>query len=822
MSPSGPKKHARTNKNIDGTKRRWTADERSARRTVKGGRPAAPRDSERYPRDDRRDDQGGQRNQDGQRNQGGQRNQDDRGRDARSRELPASRWSSDRGSGQGWNSRSGGRSDWQNRRDAGGRPAAGDSRGSARDDRPGADRYRSDDRRPSSSRAGRPSAGGYRGSRDTRGYQGSQNRGYQGSDDRGGYQRRDDRGGYQGSQSRGYQRSDDRGGPQRYQGSDDRGGPQRYQGSDDRGGERGSQTRGYQGSRNSGYQGSDARGYRGSDDRDHRGSTSYRGHPDRDDRGQNRRDDDRGGWQDRGHGSRRDDGATGGYDSAPREGYQGRDDRAPRRDFRDDRGPRVNRPSPARGASTLRPGAADKRRYDTRGARPRQDRQEEPTETDTMEWTAPTVSVSDDDQQVTGFSELGIPQPLVAALASQGITSPFPIQTAAMPDAMAGRDLLGRGRTGSGKTLAFGLPMITRLAQTPGALGVRGLVLVPTRELAMQVADVLAPLASELQLSVALVAGGMAYGPQLRAFERGVDIVVATPGRLIDLMEQGAANLSTVEITVLDEADHMADLGFWPAVTTIVDATPADGQRMLFSATLDHAIDALVRRYLHDPVTHEVDPDRASISTMTHRFWVVAPHHKNEMTARVAGRKGRTIVFVRTQQGADRVARQLREAGILAGSLHGGLTQGARARILAAFKDGHVPVLVATDVAARGIHVDEVSMVLQVDPPMMGKDYLHRSGRTARAGEDGVVLSIVLPHQRKQVLRLAEHAGVNVRFEQVTPDDELVDEVAGVAAERPVVSEEDYAAIIAPPVAKSRRPRSGYRPHGGYQGRRRG
>ena len=232
----------------------------------------------------------------------------------------------------------------------------------------------------------------------------------------------------------------------------------------------------------------------------------------------------------------------------------------------------------------------------------------------------------------------------------------------------------------------------------------------------------------------------MAYAPQIKAFERGVDVVVATPGRLIDLLEQGAADLSQVEVMVLDEADHMSDLGFLPAVTTILDAVPADGQRLLFSATLDGAVDKLVRRYLADPVTHEVDSGKASVTTMSHHVLLLAPHHKNQVTAEIANREGRTVIFARTQMGTDRIAGQLRDAGVMAGALHGGLTQGARARILAAFKSGEVPVLVATDVAARGIHVDDVSLVLQVDPPKTHKDYLHRAGRTARAGEEGAVV----------------------------------------------------------------------------------
>ena len=459
----------------------------------------------------------------------------------------------------------------------------------------------------------------------------------------------------------------------------------------------------------------------------------------------------------------------------------------------------------------------DRPRASTERGRPADRQRNEEPSSDQMEWTAPEVKAVASTS--TGFADLGVPSELTAVLAGLGITEPFPIQTATIPDALEGRDVLGRGRTGSGKTLGFGLPMLTRLTTKRG-MGVRGLVLVPTRELAMQVADVLAPLARATGLDVTLVAGGMPYGPQLRAFERGVDVVVATPGRLVDLLDQGAASLASVEVTVIDEADHMADLGFWPAVTRIVDETPAEGQRLLFSATLDGAVDKLVKRYMHDPVHHEVDPAQSSISTMRHEFWLVAPHHKNDLSTRVASRGGRTLVFARTQQGADRIAARLRESGVLAGALHGGLTQGARARVLAAFKDGRLPVLVATDVAARGIHVDDVSLVLQIDPPANGKDYLHRSGRTARAGEDGVVVSLLLRHQRRQVAMLAQAAGVHAEFVAVEPGDDIVTEIAGADIAGEPISEEAYAALVAPPVLR-RRPRTGPRSprQGGWQRR---
>lgn len=436
-----------------------------------------------------------------------------------------------------------------------------------------------------------------------------------------------------------------------------------------------------------------------------------------------------------------------------------------------------------------------------------------------MTWSATELedvdasTVADD----AGFAELGLPKVLVAALEQQGITSPFPIQAATIPDALEGKDVLGRGRTGSGKTLGFGLPLLARLAHGEAAVsGAPGaVILVPTRELALQVADVIAPLAKTVGLSTTLIAGGMGFGPQIKAFDRGVDIVVATPGRLIDLMEQGIADLSQVQIAVLDEADHMADLGFMPAVTTILDAIPAGGQRLLFSATLDRGVDRLVQKYLTDPVTHEVDSAKASVTTMVHRILHILPHDKNATTAAIANRDGRTVVFVRTQRGADRVAEQLRQAGVMAGALHGGLTQGARARILKAFKDGAVPVLVATDVAARGIHVDEVSLVLQVDPPMSSKDYLHRAGRTARAGEEGLVVTLTLPHQKKEMRRITGQAGVKgVEPVELRPEDPRLAELTGARTPNSEpITDEEYQALIAPPRAQ-RKSRGGPRKKG--------
>ncbi|MFC9854305.1 DEAD/DEAH box helicase [Streptomyces prasinus] len=360
------------------------------------------------------------------------------------------------------------------------------------------------------------------------------------------------------------------------------------------------------------------------------------------------------------------------------------------------------------------------------------------------------------------FASLGLPEGVVRKLAQNGVTSPFPIQAATIPDALAGKDILGRGRTGSGKTLSFGLPTLTTLSggrtekHKP-----RAVILTPTRELAMQVADALQPYGDVLGLKMKVVCGGTSMGNQIYALERGVDILVATPGRLRDIINRGACSLENVEIAVLDEADQMSDLGFLPEVTELLDQIPAGGQRMLFSATMENEIKTLVNRYLKDPVHHEVDAAQGAVTTMSHHILVVKPKDKAPVTAAIASRKGRTIIFVRTQLGADRVADQLREAGAKADALHGGMTQGARTRTLADFKDGYVDVLVATDVAARGIHVDGIDLVLNVDPAGDHKDYLHRAGRTARAGRTGTVVSLSLPHQRRQIFRLMEDAGVD-------------------------------------------------------------
>jgi superfamily II DNA/RNA helicase len=376
------------------------------------------------------------------------------------------------------------------------------------------------------------------------------------------------------------------------------------------------------------------------------------------------------------------------------------------------------------------------------------------------------------DDGPTTFADLGVPAPLVEALAADGITSPFPIQVATLPDSLAGRDVLGRGRTGSGKTLAFGLPLVARLATSDGrrqARRPRALVLVPTRELANQVFAVVDPLGRALGLRTTTVFGGVGQNPQVKALTAGVDIVVACPGRLEDLIGQGHADLSAVEITVLDEADHLADLGFLPAVRRLLDRTPAGGQRLLFSATLDNGVDVLVRRYLTDPTTHSVDPAVAPVSTMEHHVFQVAGGDKAEVVRQLASGLGRSVLFTRTKHQAKKLARQLTAAGVPAVDLHGNLSQNARERNLEAFTTGTSRVLCATDIAARGIHVDDVALVVHVDPPAEHKAYLHRSGRTARAGAGGLVVTISTPEQAGEVRALTRQAGIAPRVSAVRP-----------------------------------------------------
>jgi superfamily II DNA/RNA helicase len=615
------------------------------------------------------------------------------------------------------------------------------------------------------------------------------------SSDRPSFERRDDRGGDRG----GFQRRDDRG----FQRREDR---PSFDRRDDRGGDRG------------GFQRRDDRGDRGFQRREDRPSFERRDDR-RDDRG-----GDRGGFQ------RRDDRGD--------RGFQRREDR-PSFERRDDRGGdrggfqrRDDRPS------------FDRRndRRDDRGAdrAPVSFDDAEAERMDADSWTKSTrADVSDGPVDVAadnGFAALGLPERIVERLAREGITSPFPIQTATIPDALAGKDVLGRGQTGSGKTLAFGLPLITRLLEADLPRRPRkphALILTPTRELAMQISDALEPLVHVVGLRHKLVAGGLSYTTQINALNKGVDILIATPGRLNDLLERGAVEMDDIAITVLDEADHMAEMGFMAEITTSLDKIPADGQRLLFSATLDRGIDDLVAKYLNEPVVHSTDDATASVETMEHHVLLIDPQHKKVITAEVANREGRTVVFCRTKLGADRIALQLREQGVMAAALHGGLNQGQRNRVLGAFRDGTLPVLVATDVAARGIHVDDVSVVLQVDPPADHKDYLHRSGRTARAGDKGTVVTLALPHQRKTMERQLKDAGLEISPVRATPGDAIIAATGATTPSGVAIAEDDFQRLIAGPKQHRRAPagprgprqgqRSGSRPHqGGGRDDRRG
>lgn len=372
-------------------------------------------------------------------------------------------------------------------------------------------------------------------------------------------------------------------------------------------------------------------------------------------------------------------------------------------------------------------------------------------------------------------------EPLTNVLAARGITTPFPIQIQTLPDTLAGRDVLGRGKTGSGKTLAFSIPLVSRLAghqRRPSQPS--GLVLAPTRELATQITATLEPLAAAYDLRVTTIFGGVPQGRQVAALRSGVDIVVACPGRLEDLMKQRLISLDSVRITVIDEADHMADLGFLPGVTRILAATPNGGQRLLFSATLDNGVDKLVKRFLRNEVLHSVDGANSPVSAMTHHvFHVSGVQAKKEVVHRLASGTGRRIMFMRTKHQARKLAKQLTESGVPAVDLHGNLSQPARDRNLAAFSAGEARVLVATDIAARGVHVDGIELVVHIDPPAEHKAYLHRSGRTARAGNAGDVVTVVLPEQRKDTEVLIRRAGIRVTPQQVTADSAAVHAVAG-------------------------------------------
>ncbi|MGW3740067.1 DEAD/DEAH box helicase [Streptomyces sp. NPDC005146] len=382
---------------------------------------------------------------------------------------------------------------------------------------------------------------------------------------------------------------------------------------------------------------------------------------------------------------------------------------------------------------------------------------------------------------VEAFAELDMPAALLKTLAAQGVTDPFPIQGATLPNSLAGRDILGRGRTGSGKTLAFGLALLARTAgRRSEPRAPLALVLVPTRELAQQVTDALTPYATSVNLRLATVVGGMSITKQSGTLRRGAEVLVATPGRLKDLIERGDCRLDQVSITVLDEADQMADMGFMPQVVALLKQVEPDGQRMLFSATLDKNIDRLVKMFLTDPVVHSVDPSAGAVTTMEHHVLHVADEtDKKAVATRIAAREGRVIMFVDTKRAADRFAKRLLASGVRAAALHGGRSQPQRNRTLDQFKNGQVTALVATNVAARGIHVDDLDLVVNVDPPTDHKDYLHRGGRTARAGESGSVVTLVLPEEKREMTRLMADAGIAPRTTRIKSSDEELTRITG-------------------------------------------
>ncbi|GAA1933135.1 DEAD/DEAH box helicase [Brevibacterium antiquum] len=419
------------------------------------------------------------------------------------------------------------------------------------------------------------------------------------------------------------------------------------------------------------------------------------------------------------------------------------------------------------------------------------------------------------------FAELGVPSALTDRLRAEGKTEAFPIQKDTLPDTLAGRDVLGRGKTGSGKTLAFAIPMVTRLSESDpagrkkGRLP-RGLILAPTRELATQITNVVDPLAQAYGMSTTTIFGGVKQRRQEIALNAGVDIVVACPGRLEDLLQQGLVSLDNIQVTVLDEADHMADLGFLPGVTRILARTPEQGQRMFFSATLDNGVDKLVRRFLHNEIRHSVDDPNSHVSAMTHHVFEVADEDKNDLIQRLASGTGRRILFTRTKHRAKRFTRQLTAQGIPAVDLHGNLSQGARDRNLAAFSEGNVRVLVATDVAARGVHVDSIELVVHVDPPTEHKAYLHRSGRTARAGSSGDVVTVMLPGERKDTTMLLRKAAIKVTPQKVTADSPAVADLVGEIAD---YVDPQIAIQAAAEKQKAEQPQGGQR---SSSGRRRG
>ncbi|MFD7555312.1 DEAD/DEAH box helicase, partial [Streptomyces sp. NPDC059835] len=425
------------------------------------------------------------------------------------------------------------------------------------------------------------------------------------------------------------------------------------------------------------------------------------------------------------------------------------------------------RPTRGRGAAQGRPKAGAGRQKSAPAPRPQEFTMPEPI--------APALP------PVAAFEDMDMPEALLKTLAAQGVTEPFPIQAATLPNSLAGRDLLGRGRTGSGKTLAFGLALLARTAgrraQPKAPLA---MVLVPTRELAQQVTDSLAPYATAVNLRIATVVGGMSINRQSGALRRGAEVLVATPGRLKDLIDRGDADLSQVSITVLDEADQMTDMGFMPQVTALLKQVEEGGQTMLFSATLDKNIDKLVKMFLTDPVGHSVDPSAGAVTTMEHHvLYVMDETDKKAVATRIAARDGRVIMFVDTKRGVDRMVKKLLAEGVRASGLHGGRSQPQRNRTLDWFKTGEVTALIATNVAARGIHIDDLDLVVNVDPPTDHKDYLHRGGRTARAGESGSVVTLVLPDQKRDMSRLMSDAGISPRTAQIKSSDEELARLTG-------------------------------------------
>ncbi|MFJ8161425.1 DEAD/DEAH box helicase [Streptomyces sp. NPDC096136] len=462
------------------------------------------------------------------------------------------------------------------------------------------------------------------------------------------------------------------------------------------------------------------------------------------------------------------------------------------------------RPSRGRGAAQGRPKAGAGRQKPAPVARPQEFTMPEPQ--------VPALP------PVAAFEDMDMPEALLKTLAAQGVTEPFPIQAATLPNSLAGRDLLGRGRTGSGKTLAFGLALLARTsgrrAQPKAPLA---LVLVPTRELAQQVTDALTPYATAVNLRVATVVGGMSINRQAGALRRGAEVLVATPGRLKDLIDRGDADLSQVSITVLDEADQMTDMGFMPQVTALLKQVAPGGQTMLFSATLDKNVDKLVKMFLDDPVGHSVDPSAGAVTTMEHHvLYVMDETDKKAVATRIAARDGRVIMFVDTKRGVDRMVKKLLAEGVRASGLHGGRSQPQRNRTLDWFKTGEVTALIATNVAARGIHIDDLDLVVNVDPPTDHKDYLHRGGRTARAGESGSVVTLVLPDQKRDMTRLMSDAGISPRTAQIKSSDEELAELTGAREPSgiPVVLE-----VPQPPQPK---PRSGSGSGSGSSRRRSG